>query len=219
MEKNGLENHYDKEYFEWQRTVGEFGGKANLFKFSSFIKNTDTVLDFGCGGGYLLKNIDTSGKKIGVEINENAYKTAIENGVEIHKSLSEIESNSVDVIISNHALEHIENPLHILYEFKRIIKSNGKIVVVVPHECGTKVNRLDNNMHLYTWSPQTLVNLFRVADISVLKYNSIYHLWMPHYQTIQKIFGWKIFNMLCTVYGRLKGTIKQTIVVGSVLKK
>lgn len=47
-----MENsNYDKKYFDWQKTIGEFGGKANLFKFEDNIKNTDTVLDFGCGGG------------------------------------------------------------------------------------------------------------------------------------------------------------------------
>lgn len=45
------ETYYDEKYFEWQKTVGEFGGKANLFKFEKYINEDSDVLDFGCGGG------------------------------------------------------------------------------------------------------------------------------------------------------------------------
>ena len=58
-------NHYNKFYFNWQSEVGLFGAIANQIKFKSFIKNNQNVLDFGCGGGYMLstfKNI----KKYGV---------------------------------------------------------------------------------------------------------------------------------------------------------
>lgn len=45
------EMYYGEKYFEWQKAVGEFGGRANLFKFEKYIKENDNVLDFGCGGG------------------------------------------------------------------------------------------------------------------------------------------------------------------------
>jgi hypothetical protein len=43
--------HYTENYFEWQGTIGEFGGWANLDKFKDFIKQDFTVVDFGSGGG------------------------------------------------------------------------------------------------------------------------------------------------------------------------
>lgn len=210
---------YGEKYFSWQRSIGEFGGIANFFKFKTYIRPTDTVLDFGCGGGYLLDNIKTSGKKIGVEINNIARQVAAQKGIECHADFSDIPDSSVDVIISNHALEHVENPLEILKEFKRVIKSSGYIVVVVPHEMGKDVDLLDNNGHLFTWSPQTLVNLFKAADISVVDYHSICHLWPPHYDKIQRIFGWNVFHKLSWLYCKLHGKIYQTRVVGAVLKR
>ena len=42
--------YYDKKYFDWQKSVGEFGGKANLFKFEEYISETSDILDFGAGG-------------------------------------------------------------------------------------------------------------------------------------------------------------------------
>ena len=49
------ENYYNDKYFDWQAPIGEFGGWANLTKFQPFIHNDFNVIDFGCGGGYLLK--------------------------------------------------------------------------------------------------------------------------------------------------------------------
>lgn len=33
--------HYDAEYFDWQKNVGAFGGRANAHKFSRWIKPDD----------------------------------------------------------------------------------------------------------------------------------------------------------------------------------
>jgi len=44
---------YGREYFNWQKTVGAFGGVANMFKSRNAVPPTDTVVDLGCGGGYL----------------------------------------------------------------------------------------------------------------------------------------------------------------------
>lgn len=213
-----MNNIYDEEYFKWQRSIGEFGGKANLFKFQKYINDSADILDFGCGGGYLLKNINTSGKKIGVEINPAARAQAEDNGVECYRDLSQIDDNSVDIIISNHALEHVEFPPDVLREFRRILRNDGRIVVVVPHEYSREVSLSDHNMHLYTWTPQNMVNLFKVCDIRIIDYGSICHMWMPHYQKIQQILGWKVFHKLCRLYCFIKKTGYQTFVAGTVKK-
>lgn len=208
---------YNDKYFEWQKKIGEFGGKANLFKFKDYIAPTDTVLDFGCGGGYLLQNIN-AGQKIGVEINISARVKAMENGVNCYSNLSEIPDDSVDAIISNHALEHVVNPADVLIEFKRVLRDRGIIVVVVPRESSSVVDMNDRNMHLYTWTPQTLVNLFRVCGIDIVEHSSICHMWPLHYQKIQRLVGWNIFHKICWLYCKIKGTGYQTRVIGVVRK-
>ena len=49
-----------------------FGGKANAFKFKRSIKPTDYVIDFGCGGDYLLENLDWI-KRMGIKVNPSAH--------------------------------------------------------------------------------------------------------------------------------------------------
>lgn len=196
----GVLQHYDEEYFSWQKSMGEFGGKANLLKFKKYIDKADDVLDFGSGGGYLLKNIDTQGKKIGVEVNPAARHMAKQNGIECVDSIAKVQDNSVDVLISNHALEHVDNPFFYINEFKRVVRPGGKIVLCTPHEVSAKVRTNDINMHLYTWSPQNLYNLLSVNGLKVVECKRVIHAWMPHYLEIQRIFGWWIFNRLCNLY-------------------
>ena len=52
--------YYDKNYFDWQKQIGVLGGSLNKFKFESHVKDTDILMDFGCGGGYLLNNFNNS---------------------------------------------------------------------------------------------------------------------------------------------------------------
>ena len=65
-------SHYDEKYFKWQKTVGEIGGFLNMFKFEEHIKKDGSLMDFGCGGGYLLNNFKAQ-TKLGYEINNNFY--------------------------------------------------------------------------------------------------------------------------------------------------
>lgn len=195
---------YNEEYFNWQKTVGEFGGKANIFKFAEHINPSDSVLDFGCGGGYLLKNLACA-RKCGVEINPVAANIARENGVECYSSLDNIPNSSINVIISNHALEHVSSPFEVLKNLRAKLVLNGLLVVVVPCEATTLIyDRNDINKHIYTWNPQLLGNLASQAEFKVTDVFPIYHKWPSNYLAIQRRLGWYAFHFLARLNGKFK---------------
>jgi SAM-dependent methyltransferase len=80
--KELVSKHYDDEYFDWQSSIGEFGGLANQTKIVEFIGGNSDVLDFGCGGGFLLDGLYCR-KKVGVEVNKSAAETAKSKGIEV----------------------------------------------------------------------------------------------------------------------------------------
>jgi len=207
-------NYYDEKYFIWQRKLGVFGGKAEAFKFNSFITMNDTVLDFGCGGGYILSNLSCK-KKVGIELNEVARLEASEKGIEVYKYSIEIADNSCDVIISNHVLEHTLNPYEELKALCPKLKDTGKIVFVVPNEKKKKWNSNDINKHLYTWSEINIGNLFDVAGYNVISVKEIIHRWPPKYILIYKIFGKTIFDLICHIYGFFRNNLSQIQIVAS----
>jgi SAM-dependent methyltransferase len=208
-----MKNYYDKSYFSWQKRIGAFGGKANLFKFKDFIKPNNTVIDFGCGGGYLLNNVICK-HKIGVEVNEEAIRTAKEYNIDVHKDFKTIKNNIADVIISNNALEHVESPLSTLKELYNKLRKSGLIIFVVPCESAdVKYIEKDINQHLYSWSPGELGNLFRRAGFKVKIVEPLYHKWPPYYLKVHQIFGDKIFNLICLLYGKIDQDIVQIRIV------
>lgn len=210
--KTKIENYYQQEYFEnYQKKIGEFGGKANLFKFKSYINSSDTVLDFGCGGGFLLKNLDCK-IKIGVELNPIAREFCINNNfIDCYEDIDEIEDNSIDVIISNHCLEHTLSPFDLINKMYNKLKIGGKIVLVVPLDSfNFKWYPNDVNNHLYSFSPMNIGNLLQGCNFKEISTDVIYHKWPPYFLKINKFFGKNIFNLICFIYGRINRRWVQT---------
>ena len=195
--------YYSKKYFDWQKSLGEFGGLANLKKVSKFIKPTDNVVDFGCGGGYLLKNINCN-ERIGIEINPVARKTASANGIKTYRFSKFLKNSWADVIVSDNALEHTHNPLGELKALFPKLKKNGRIIFVVPCESyKMQFKPNDINKHLFSWSPVDLGNLFTLAGYKVISVKPFLDKWPPYYKIIGKLFGMRIFGLFSSVYGHI----------------
>jgi SAM-dependent methyltransferase len=189
---------YGKTYFDYQKDIGAFGGRANLFKFAPFIQPTDTVLDFGCGGGYLLHHIDAA-SKAGIEINPAARETARQSGLTIYASTAEVPDETADIIVSNHALEHVEAPLDELRALLPKLRPGGKIVFVVPHQKPAEAYRAnDPNQHLYTWNPLTLGNLFHAAGYEHIDVDVLRYAWKPSFGRYYRLGQWA-FDLRCRV--------------------
>lgn len=207
-----MKEYYNQDYFNWQKKYGEFGGKANLWKFASFIKKNDTVVDFGCGGGYLLTNIDCQ-EKIGIEINSIARAQAEKNKIKCYSDINSVPDQCADVIISNSVLEHTDYPLQIIKDLRRILKKEGKIIFVVPQERKFVYRDHDVNQHLYTWSPMNLGNLFKAAGYKIVKVETLKSFWPPGYIILYRIFGARLFNIFCKLWAFFNRSIYQTRII------
>jgi SAM-dependent methyltransferase len=210
---NLISAHYGKKYFDWQRPAGEFGGWADQTKFGDYISNNSRVLDFGCGGGFLLKNMEC-GKKVGVEVNPPAAETARTNGVEVYASTADVPDDYVDVIISDNALEHTLQPLDELKALRKKLRAGGKIIFVVPCESISYSYRPnDKNHHLYSWSPMCIGNLFTEAGFSVIESKPYRHKWPPNYRFIARVGGRRLFEIACRIYSRIERSWFQVRVI------
>ena len=199
--------HYDADYFNWQKDLGVFGGWANAYKFKDSIGLTDTVIDFGCGGGFLLHNLNCRGK-VGIEPNPSAAKSVenlnIKHFANPIDALRELGEGVADVIISTNALEHTLNPLQEIKSLRPLLKTGGIIHFVVP--CDSihyKYKPGDINYHLFSWSPMNLGNLFTEAGYRVEYSKPYVHKWPPFYKQISAL-GWPIFNLACRIFGQLE---------------
>lgn len=201
-----MNNHYNKKYFDWQRKAGLYGAQQDIWMYESFIGETDSVLDFGCGGGYMLEKIKC-GLKYGVDINPLARKEAEKKGVKVFSNLEEIPSViKFDVIYSHHTLEHVKSPVDVLRSIKKHLKKRGLLVCVVPIDdwrAEKKYNPVDINMHLFTWTPLLLGNLFVKCGYKIKEIKIVERAWIPlsrfYYPFIPKF----IYNFFSMVWSKL----------------
>lgn len=207
-------SHYDEAYFQWQNNQAAVGAEANKEKFLAFL-NSDhrVILDFGCGGGSLLKSLPAE-TRIGVEINPVARAHAEKLGVRVVSSLDEIASASIDAVVSNHALEHVEAPLSVLRGVHRVLKPGGLAVVVVPSDrAHFPFKKVDQDFHLYSWSAGNLGNLARAAGLTVDRAEELVHRWPPGWHVIRRIGGRHVFNLACGLWGRIRRSRSQVRIV------
>jgi SAM-dependent methyltransferase len=114
------------QYAKWQLGIAGAMGAINARKFGRFVTPEDTVLDFGCGGGFTLLVLQCA-RRLGVDPSAAALKVARDNGIEAFASVSAV-IPAVDVVISNHALEHTTRPLDELRSIRAILKPTGRLV-------------------------------------------------------------------------------------------
>jgi SAM-dependent methyltransferase len=195
-------------YFEYQRRVGEMGGTLNARMFQPYIEADDVVLDFGCGGGDLLRVL-RCGRRIGVEPNETARMHCAAAGIECHVSASELHDAEIDVVISNHVLEHVPHPIAALRECRRVLRSSGKLVLCVPIDDWRTQRRFeesDPNHHLHTWTPLLLGNTlseagftFANADIRILT-----EAWPPRIETLVRVLPPRMLTVSMHAWSALR---------------
>lgn len=195
--------YYDDKYYSWQKKAGEYAASQDLWKFSPFIKTSDSVLDFGCGGGYILERLHCK-RKSGIEINNVAAKEAKQRGIAIFPLIKSIPANlRFDVIISHHALEHVENPAEILKQLRKYLKPKGISVHIVPIDdwrTQKKYTEKDINKHLYTWTPLLIGNLFTQCGYTVNKVEIIQHHWLPLSRFYYKYIPKPIYYTLSSIW-------------------
>lgn len=207
-------DHYNEDYFNWQKNVGAFGGVANLFKFEELLNKDHSVVDFGCGGGFLLANIDAK-EKLGIEVNEAARNEALKHGINCVAEIDEVPDRWADRIISNHALEHVHNPLETLEKLRSKLKDKGLAVFVVPHQSvDEEFKPGDRNMHLYTWNQLTLGNLFTQAGYKVKMVQAFQHQWPLEYRAILEEHGFEVFHAMCEKLARKNNNYQIRIIAG-----
>jgi len=184
-----------EEYFAWQKTGGQKTAIYNRRFFAPFIREDDAVLDFGCGGGYLLQALSCR-TRTGVDINPAARAHAESLGIEVFSHPAELRDRKFDAIISSHCLEHVPSPYNALAQLRKLLDKNGKIVLLLPLDDWRNEpwTGPDINFHLYTWTPKLLGNLLVAAGlepifIRIVKYVNPPRLDQCLWRFSQQLFG------------------------------
>ena len=139
--KNDLKNLYNnKSYHEkfYSNTESkEYKLSAKYLK--NFVKKKIKLLDFGCGNGQFIKEVQNKYKCYGVEYDLETIKKckkSIKNAYFFHNTIIDKKKfiNFFDLVHLGDVLEHVVNPINLLYKLEKIIKKNGLLYVEGPIE-------------------------------------------------------------------------------------
>ena len=191
-----------------------FGRRYQARYFLPYCAKQTILLDFGCGDGTILRELPAA-RKIGIELNplcRERIKEAnrlLDVPIRICESIDEVESDFVEVAISNHCLEHVETPLDSLRRIRSKLVNGGRLVIVTPYDdWRSAVHRewtaQDADHHLHTWSPRNLGNLVQMAGFQV-EQSRIYKFTMsPKLYWVYRLLGDGTFRLACRLFSVYK---------------
>ena len=190
-------------YYESEDYISHTDGKRSLFeRMYHLIKNIalknkvklintksqkGKLLDIGAGTGDFLVAAQKDGwHSTGIEPSTKAKAIALNKGVNFADNLSDLESHSFDVITMWHVLEHVPNLDEYILELKRLLKSNGTIVIAVPNFKSFDANyygkfwaAFDVPRHIWHFSKTAIQKLFsekemKLVEVLPMKFDSFY---------------------------------------------
>jgi 2-polyprenyl-3-methyl-5-hydroxy-6-metoxy-1,4-benzoquinol methylase len=112
------------------------------------ITSKDLILEVGCGGGALLREIDRRGAiAIGVDISIGQIKYAKDQLKSGHAIVCDaaylpLREGQFTKCFAIEILEHVQNPSKMMNEIDRILKCDGELTIVVPNNKNWFMHRI-----------------------------------------------------------------------------
>ena len=154
---------------EWE------GNNVETINFIQDILNknkVNSVLDFGCGPGWLLRSLNGNFQKVGIE-NSKLARVQAEIYFDVYPSISDIAVN-FDLIIINHVIEHLVNPIETLIKLCELLAPNGRIIVGTPNFTSAmavlfreKYRMLNEPTHISLFSFDSILRLLRDLGLQI----------------------------------------------------
>jgi 2-polyprenyl-3-methyl-5-hydroxy-6-metoxy-1,4-benzoquinol methylase len=132
------------------------------------------ILDYGCGLGFFLDIAKKQGAiTYGSEVNK--YCNIILKKKNIPNiNIDNFKRNYFDIITLWTVLEHIPNPKNLLRNLKKIIKKNGKILILVPNIeslsariLREKCSMFSGEQHINFFSASTLTKILHAVGFKI----------------------------------------------------
>ncbi len=148
--------------------------------------NNKTILDVGCGLGYLTFVLNKLGHKVtGLDVSSNAIKYAKENfgDLFVQGTIDELlpsTLNTFDYVIASEIIEHLLNPIEFLQTLLKFIRPGGKIIVTTPNKDYMNERAIWYTdlppVHLYWFSKKSIEVIAGKIGVEVdyIKFNNYY---------------------------------------------
>lgn len=176
--------------------------------------NKGKLLDIGASRALLSvylknKNIEYHGIEMSKQrveaaskITTNVIQGDVMNGVPFSDKM-------FDYIVLGRILEHVENPVYLLRECRRVLKTKGKLLITTPNArsflniAASLFNYLQHSLvvHLYVFSRYELENILKITGFRIEKMETFYFRLIPkrriNVELMLKLFPQLGENLFC----------------------
>jgi SAM-dependent methyltransferase len=128
---------FTPEQFGFAHTARQWLEAHRLLRYCNGLGNAARIIDVGCGDGFHLDLLRRYGNSTwsleGVDASPRAVAAGRNRQLTIHAGRLEdlhLSSESYDLALVIATIEHVENPVQLLIEVARVLRSGGKAVVV-----------------------------------------------------------------------------------------
>jgi len=248
MHAQATEKAWDELALEWDRWIGD-EGDWNRRQASDCLlwrwihkctndkpSNQITVLDAGCGTGYLTVQLAKQGfRVIGVDVSANQLdfarkrieKFSVQDQTKLFKDsldkLVDINNATVDLVVSNYVLMDMENYNGAMNEMYRVLKPNGHAIIIINHPCfiADKMEKTSDGSKLITWPPLQHQNNYFKESVSETSWGNFSRTFIYFHRPLS--YYWKAFTDAGFVVTDLEEPGRESYVcpcaIGFVLKK
>lgn len=214
-QKTTYEKYHRDAVYTQQRAQFEniFGKRLEVIaKF----KKPGKALEVGSSVGSLLGLLKKAGWDVlGIEPSKTAARTASQKGIKtLNKTFEQtkLSNSTYDVIIFNHVLEHMEDPLKSLKRAEKLLKKNGIVLIDVPNFGSLSAKLQDSGWqyilpeeHQWHFTPKSLTLLLEKAGLTSLYWEAKSGIWEyqnPLKELVDSLLSFKkrfVTNLLTAV--------------------
>lgn len=147
-EKQEINEFWNRVAHDWDIQVGDEGDSNRimnsdpvLWKFAGNVAGL-TVLDAGCGTGYLSRKLQERGAcVIGIDFSKKMIEIAraksqnIDFRVDSCSDLATVDDDSVDMVIANYVIMDTPDLAGTVQAFNRVLKTDGIAILIFSHPC------------------------------------------------------------------------------------
>jgi len=186
-------DHYKKDavefdYFEKRKSATAHDERrVRELIISKISKIVNSILDVGCGNGWVAKEFLPKGKQVyslDISVTNPAkaiklYQYEKHFGITADSFHLPFNDNSFDCVIASEIIEHVFNPAAFIKELFRVVKKGGSLIITTPYKekilyylCIHCNQKTPANAHLHSFDEMKLEGLYSGNDLESFKYET-----------------------------------------------
>ena len=172
-----MELDYEKNYHEVETKNWWFVSRRKYLLYLLKDAPRDSkIIDIGCSSGIFLKDLEQLGFKtenlFGVDISEKAIQNCKKNGIQnafVMDAQNIFLPEKFDIIVASDCLEHLQDDIKAINNWKLLLKTGGTMYVFVPaFQCLWSYHD-EVNRHFRRYTKNELSTKLSLAKLTILK--------------------------------------------------